>query len=155
MERTFLAVLAAILITILMELPGMTAKPILSLAITDGVPETTTYTTFEIRQENAYYFQTHLDAEGLLVVVGILNEAQELVFQNLTWDQLESNSTFNLSPGTYTLSLTYLPDVASFNRYCSTMDYHFEDWEMENFASIYERETKLSSLFVELRQEHY
>ena len=146
-----IAVLFAILITVLLELPSMMAKPILSFAIAGGVPEAGTYRTFEIEKENEYDFHAQLDAEGLLVVICVSNEAQEPVFQDMIWDQLDSNSTFYLSPGTYTLSLTYLTDVDLCNSYCSTMDYHFEDWEMEKFASIYERETKLSSFFVELR----
>lgn len=146
-----ITVLFAILISVLLELPSMMAKSILTFSIADGVPEAGTYGTFEIEQENEYDFHVQLDAEGLLVVVCISNEAQELVFRDMIWDKLYSNSTFYLSPGTYTLSLTYLTDVDLCKSYCSTMDYHFEDWEMEKFVSIYERETKLSSLFVELR----
>ena len=146
-----IATLITILITVLLELPGMMAKPILTFSISGGVPESGTYSTFEIEQENEYDFHVRLDAEGLLVVICISDEAQELVFRDMIWDKLDSNSTFYLSPGTYTLSLTYLTDVDLCNSYCSTMDYHFEDWEMEKFALIYERETKLSSLFVELR----
>lgn len=146
-----IAVLFSILITVLLELPGIMVKPILTFSIAGGVPEAGTYSTFEIEQENEYDFHAQIDAEGLLVVVCISNEAQEVVYRDMIWDQYESNSTFYLSPGTYTLSLTYLTDVDLCNSYCSTMDYHFEDWEMEKFASIYERETKLSSLFVELR----
>ncbi|MCM1235885.1 MAG: M50 family metallopeptidase [Ruminococcus flavefaciens] len=146
-----IAVLFSILITVLFELPSMMAKPILSFDITGEVPEAGTYRTFEIEKEYEYDFHAQLDAEGLLVDICISNEAQELVFRDMIWDRLDSNSTFYLSPGTYTLSLTYLTDVDLCNSYCSTMDYHFEDWEMEKFASIYEQDTKLSSFFVELR----
>lgn len=146
-----IAVLIAIFITVLFELPDMMAKPIVSFTIADEVPEETTYKTFDIQEENIYYFQTKLDAEGLLVDIGISDQAQELVFQNLIYDQADSNCTFNLSPGTYTLSVTYLPNEDIFDRYCSTMDYHFEDWEMENFSSVYEHEAKVSRLFIELK----
>ena len=149
MAGVSIAVLTAILVAVLLEC--MTTKPILSFTIADGVPETVTDITFEIQQEKEYHFQAQIDAEGLLAVVCISNEAQELVFRDLIWDQVGSNSTFYLSPGTYTLSVTYLPGSDQFDRYRSIMDIHFEDWEMDNFALVYEQEAKLSRLFVELR----
>lgn len=152
-----IAVLIAIFITILfefvfLELPDIMAKPIISFAITDEVPETVTYRTFDIQQENVYHFRTQIDAEGILVVVGIWDESQELVFQNIIYDQIDSNSTFDLSPGTYTLSVTYLADADIFDQYCSEMGYRFEDWETEKFASVYEQEKQLSRLFIELKE---
>lgn len=145
-----LAVLIAILVTALFELPDVIAKPIVSFSITDEVPAAT-YKTFDIQEENIYHFQTKLNAEGVLVDISISDQAQELVFQNLIYDQTDSNCTFYLSPGTYTLSVTYLTNADMFDRYCSIMDYHFEDWDMENFSSVYEHEAKLSGLFIELK----
>lgn len=41
---------------------------------------------------------------------------------------MDSNSTFPLSPDTYTLSVTYLTDIEMCERCCSDMGYKFEEW---------------------------
>lgn len=146
-----IAVLIAVCIIVLPELPDMMAKPVISFAITDEVPAAETYRTFDIRRESVYRFRTRLDAGGLLAVVSISDQDQELVFQNFIYDQADSNSTFDLSPGTYTLSVTYLTDAEAFDRYCSAGGYSFEDQVLEDFAAVYEQEARLSGLFVELK----
>ncbi|MDE6625972.1 MAG: hypothetical protein K2K56_06350 [Lachnospiraceae bacterium] len=153
-QKSMLGVVGSIVVTVfiivLVELPGITAKPILSFAVEDEVPETVTYRTFDIQQENEYNFQTRLDSDGLLVVVNISNQAQETVFRNIIYDKFDSNSTFDLPPGTYTLSVAYLTDTDMFESYCSTSDLNFED--LKDLTSVYEQETQLSELFIELKQ---
>lgn len=144
------SIVVAIFIIVMVELPGITAKPILSFAVEDEVPETVTYRTFDIQQENEYNFRTRLDSDGLLVVVNISNQAQETVFRNIIYDKFDSNSTFDLPPGTYTLSVTYLTDTDMFESYCSTSGLNFED--LKDLISVYEQETQLSELFIELKQ---
>ncbi|MDE6432684.1 MAG: hypothetical protein K2L07_00470 [Lachnospiraceae bacterium] len=143
------SIIVAKFIIVLVELPGIIAKPILSFAVEDEVPETVTYRTFDIQQENEYNFRTRLDSDGLLVVVNISNQAQETVFRNIIYDKFDSNSTFDLPPGTYTLSVTYLTDTDMFE-YCSTSDLNFED--LKDLTSVYGHETQLSELFIELKQ---
>lgn len=147
-----IAVLIAVCVAVLPELPDMMVKPVVSFAIADEVPEEETRRTFDIQRESMCHFQTRLDAEGILVVVSISNQDQELMFQNLIYDAVDSNSTFYLSPGTYSLSVTYLTDAGVFDRYWSAAGYSFEEQEMETFAEVYEQEARLSELFVELKQ---
>lgn len=144
------SVLIAAFITVQLELSAI-EKPIISFTAKNEVPETATYKTFDIQQEKIYNFQTRIDAQGLLAVVSISDKAKQTVFQNLLFNQSDSNSSFPLSPDTYTLSVTFLTDIDMCERYCSAMGYNFADWEREGFTSVYEREPHLTDFFVQLK----
>lgn len=150
MLGTACAVLTAVFVTVLFELPfGAGKPPIVSFTVEDEIPEKAAYITFDVQQEDEYNFRTQLDSDGLLVVVNISNQSQETFFQNIIYDKFDSNSTFSLPPDTYTLSVTYLTDTDMFESYCSTTDINFED--LKNLTSVYEQEAQLSELFIELK----
>lgn len=143
-------VLIAIVVTVLFELPFSEEKPpIVSFTVEDKIPEKAAYITFDVQQEEEYNLRTQLDSDGLLVVVNISNQSQETFFRNIIYDKFDSNSTFSLPPGTYTLSVTYLTDTDMFESYCSTTDLNFED--LKDLTSVYEQEAKLSAFFIELK----
>lgn len=139
------AVLTAILIAVLPELPDILTKPILSLSVTEEIPETKTVKSFDIHQEKQYHFQIKLKAEGLLADIRILDAEQASVYQLLS-GQASASGTISLAPGTYTLSVTYLTDADMFERQCSAWGHSFDDAQMKDFRSIYEQEARLSRL---------
>lgn len=142
-------VLLAVFIAVLFEIGNnMMAEPILSFTIEREVPETATCVEFDIQKENTCNFKTRLDSQGLLAVVSIVDQTQETAFQNIIFDEFDSNSTFTLDPGTYILSVTYLTDADMFERWRSEKGYDFED--MESLCSVFEQEAQLSRLSVEL-----
>lgn len=149
MEKAAACVLFAFFIAVLFEIGNsMMAEPILSFTIEREVPETATCVGFDIEKENTCNFRTRLDSQGLLAAVSIVDQTQEAAFQNIIFDEFDSNSTFTLDPGTYTLSVTYLTDADMFERWCSETGCDFED--LKNLSSVFEQETKLSRLSVEL-----
>lgn len=145
------SVLIAVFISGLLELPAIMEKPIISFTTAGEIPETSEDKTFDIQQEKTYNFQTQIDAQGLLVVVSISNQGHELIFENIIFNQIDSNSTFPLSPDTYTLSVTYLTGIDMCERYCSAMGYNYEDWVKEGFTLVYEQEPLLTELLIELK----
>lgn len=143
------SVLLAVVIAVLFEIGNsMMAETILSFTVENEVPETATCVGFDIQKESMCNFKTQLDSQGFLAVVSVVDQGQETAFQNIIFDEFDSNSTFTLDPGTYTLSVTYLTDADMFERWCLENGYDFED--LENLSSVFEQEAKLSRLFVEL-----
>lgn len=141
--------LLAAFIAVLFEIGNsMMAEPILSFTIEREVPETATCVGFDIQKESTCNFKTRLDSQGLLAVVNIMDQERETAFQNIIFDEFDSNSTFTLDPGTYTLSVTYLTDADMFERWCSENGYDLED--LGNLSSVFEQDAKLSRFFVEL-----
>lgn len=144
------AVLTAVFVTVLFELPfGAGKQPIVSFTVENEIPEKAAYITFDVQQEDEYNLRAQLDSDGLLVVVNISNQSQETFFRNIIYDKFDSDSTFSLPPDTYTLSVTYLTDTDMFESYCSATDLDFED--LKDLKSVYEQDTQLSELFVELK----
>lgn len=148
-NQAMIGIAAAVLITafvaVLPELPDFVTKPILSLTVTDEIPETETQMIFDIPQEKQYRFQIQLDAEGLLADVRILDSEQEPVYQMLS-GQASAEGTLSLTPGTYTLTVTFLTDADLFEHHCDGMGYRLEEAEWEACRAVYEQEALLSRL---------
>lgn len=142
------ALLAALALALLPELPNLTAYPLVTVAMQAegadfaamGIQE-----PFQVQEARDCHFQFRLNAQGLLADLRILKDGQELVYQNITGEAAASG-TLTLEPGSYTASITYLTDQEELLRHCEEMGYSFDTETMAQLQEALESEARLSQL---------
>lgn len=144
------ALLTAILLTILLELPDIMTKPIISLTATDERDITDFQKSFEVVRDGNYRFQIQLDSQGILTDLRISDKEQNLHYQMLT-EKASASNTIYLNAGTYTISVTYLKDIETFDRYCKEMNYVFDETAQKEMESIYEQDMKTPKLSLTIK----
>lgn len=142
------ALLAALVLAVLPELPSLTAYPLVTVTMQAesadfdamGIQE-----PFQVQEAKDCHFQFQLKAQGLLADLRILDEGQEPVYQNITGEAAVSG-TLELEPGSYTASITYLTDGEALLRHCEEMGYSFDAETMAQLQAALESEARLSQL---------
>lgn len=149
------AILAVILATVLLELPDLMTKPIVSLSSGDETALSDLQFLkvnqgFEVQRAKDYQLDIQLDAAGFLTDIRILDSNQTVLYQNIA-EKISSGGSIYLDEGTYAISIVCLRDTDEFERHCREMGYIFEETTAEELKSAYKNEVQAPKLSLTIK----
>lgn len=155
-RKTVLSLAAAVgifaAIAFSFEIPLMMTKQVIEITQKGEIPAADFEEThgFGVKNDKIYTFTIRLEAAGFLTVIRILDETQNVIYQNIG-ESIFSEGTIELQEGDYYIHVIHLATADSFEEYNKDINDTFDEETLEGLKAVYEKEKSPPKLFLTIK----